>query len=125
MCLSLPLRLPNGTTLFIPPGATLKAGSILQWPNTTTHFNFMELRHQQDIAVVGGGVIDGSGEQWWPAPPPRPRIFHAVATHNTIFRDVQLVNSGAMSMVFGTPCSKVTRRAVTNPTLYQHHGAAI
>eukprot|EP00756_Hemistasia_phaeocysticola_P051917 Hpha_TRINITY_DN27096_c0_g1::TRINITY_DN27096_c0_g1_i1::g.33292::m.33292 len=105
-CLSFPLNFHNGTALYLPPTATLKAfPDVGRWPNATM-FNFVELRHKRDIAVFGSGTIDGSGEQWWVINvTARPRLFHMSNIHNVSFRDVLLTNTGAMTLAFGSPCS--------------------
>ena len=65
-CVSFPLDFPNGTQLFIPAGATLKASTNIHlWPNDTM-YNFVELKRKRNIIVFGQGTIDGSGPAWWP-----------------------------------------------------------
>eukprot|EP01049_Picozoa_sp_SAG25_P014055 SAG25_NODE_2360_length_1681_cov_2.218078_1_plen_514_part_10 len=121
-CLSFPLRFHNGTQLRIPPGATLKAfPDVARWPNATM-FNFVELKHRRDVAVFGGGTVDGSGEQWWNSAglgDARPRLFHMESIRNVSFADVTLTNSAAGTLLFGTPCWDVVVDGVTvrNPAI--------
>jgi polygalacturonase len=117
-CLSFPLAFHNGTQLQVPVGATLKAfPSVTRWPNKTM-FNFVELRHHRDIAVYGGGTIDGSGEQWWVVELPelndeRPRLFHMSNIHNVSFRGITLMHTAGATLGFNTPCSSVVVDGVT------------
>ena len=108
-CLSFPLDFHNGTQLHIPEGSTLKAfPSVARWPNAT-RFNFVELKHRRDVAVFGAGVIDGSGEVWYPVPidelnGERPRLFHMESIRNISFRGVTLRHTAGGSLGFNTPC---------------------
>ena len=97
--------------------------SVARWPNQTM-FNFVELRHQRDIAVFGGGTIDGSGEVWWVVPVPglngeRPRLFHMTSVRNISFRGVTLKHSPGGTLGFNSPCQDVLVDGVTvlNPSV--------
>lgn len=72
-------------------------------------FDFMELRHKKDIAIVGQGAIDGGGPSWWQVPglSTRPRLIHSESVSNVTIRGITLRNSPAMTMVFNPPCSNI------------------
>lgn len=129
-CLSFPLRFPNGTNLYLPTGAVLRAfPDVRRWPNATM-FNFVELKHRRDVAVFGDGAVDGSGEQWWDAPglgDARPRLFHMESIENITFRGVTLRNTAAGTLLFGAPCKNIIVDGVTvsNPAIGNTDGIDI
>jgi len=71
------------------------------------------------------GAIDGSGEQWWVHDlHARPRLFHMQYVQNVTFSGVTLKNTGAMTLVFNSPCSsaKVSGVTIQNPAVGETDG---
>ena len=100
--ISAPLNLKSHVTLEITEGTTLEA--------STNHDDFPEIeqfhdkgrqsllsaKDAEDIAIRGGGVIDGRGESWWPHRGPgdtRPRLIVFDHCKHVLMENVTVQNS--------------------------------
>ena len=121
--LSKPIYLRSKTTLQIDEGATLKAtdeqADYLRPADSDaarpsgSFVAFVNGRDLTDVAIVGKGTIDGSGERWWgPAKEakrthtenpgytlPRPRMIVLTGCKNVRVEGVTLANSPCFHLV--------------------------
>ena len=107
VCLSRGLVLCNGTQLNIPARSTLKAlPDPSRWDNRSLYL--IHAGSTRDTGILGGGTIDGSGNEWWKvAGGNRPHLFNNNEVRNYTIRDVKLINSGRGILGFGPPCSDI------------------
>jgi len=103
---SAPLVLKSHITLEIAAGTTLEA--------STNHDDFPEIeefhdhgrqsllsaKNAEDIAIRGGGVIDGRGEGWWANPrQPRPRLIVFDHCKHVLMENITVQNSPMWQIV--------------------------
>ena len=123
-----PLTMASKINLQIDPGATLLAapyGANNQpgaYPVTgNTYPDFISARNLKDIAITGGGTIDGQGAAWWTAfrqnsgMPHRPFMIRMSGCERVLITGVTLTNSpmfhAALSSCNNLTCFAVTVRA--------------
>jgi polygalacturonase len=110
-----PLFLSRGTTLVLDAGSTLVATDD---PNAYVRtdgqnngmYAFINAAHASDIALTGGGTIDGNGASWWARTraaeqaatpdPPRPRLVAFDDCAHARIAGVTLRNSPSFHIVF-------------------------
>jgi polygalacturonase len=117
--------LKSNITLNVTPGATILGANgdegfpaIDGWWSNNIHADGVE-----NIAIVGGGVIDGRGKYWWDRMRKgdkkvmRPNLIGLRNCRNVLLRDVQLKNS-PMWTVRPIFCNNVTvdRVSICNPS---------
>jgi polygalacturonase len=134
--LSKPIYLRSKTILQIDEGATLKAtdeqadylrpGDSDSGRSSGSFVAFVNGRDLTDVAIVGKGTIDGSGERWWgPAKEakrahtenpgytlPRPRMIVLSGCKNVRVEGVTLANSPCFHLV-PVQCENVDIEDVT------------
>jgi polygalacturonase len=116
--------LKSNITLNVTPGATILGSNndecfppVEGWWSNNIHADGAE-----NIAIVGGGVIDGRGQYWWARMRKgerrlhRPNLIGLRNCSNVLLRDVQLRNS-PMWTVRPMFCNNVTvdRISICNP----------
>jgi polygalacturonase len=116
--------LKSNVTLNVTPGATILGSNdpddfppVEDWWSNNIHADGAE-----NIAIVGGGVIDGRGQYWWERmrkgerKTMRPNLIGLRNCRNVLLRDVQLRNS-PMWTVRPIFCNNVTvdRVSICNP----------
>jgi polygalacturonase len=130
--LSGPLRLHSGETLRIDKGAVLKASDdpalyeVEGKPNKAQAFILADGVH--DLALTGGGTIDGSGARWWAryraekaADPkakgsPRPRLVVLRDVHGARIEGLTLTNAPMFNLVTdGSETITVDGVSILNP----------
>jgi polygalacturonase len=115
-------------SLYLDAGATLIGSQDpADYPVTSnrwegaeqpTHAPLLAGSHLRDIAVLGRGVIDGSGESWWMAfrekrlSHPRPRLIGFNDCNNVLIEGLTLVNSPSWT-VNPVRCENVNIRGIT------------
>ena len=113
--LSGPLRMHSGETLRIEAGAVLMASddpalyAVPGKPNKAQPFILADGVH--DLALTGGGTIEGQGRRWWDAanaaraetpkrkPPPRPRLIVLRGVHDARVEGLTLKNAPMFNLV--------------------------
>jgi polygalacturonase len=116
--------LKSNVTLNVTPGATiLGANSDAAFPPVEGWWsNNIHADGAENIAIIGGGIIDGRGQYWWARVRGgekrvmRPNLIGLRNCRNVLIRDVQLKNS-PMWTVRPIFCNNVTvdRVSICNP----------
>jgi polygalacturonase len=118
-----PLFLSSDTTLELKAGATLVGTRVLEqyhrpdktFPATSSSafYPLLSAKRATNVAIVGGGTIDGSGSAWWEAARiaketnptnsgytlPRPRLIQFEDCKTVRMEGVTLVNSPSFHLV--------------------------
>ena len=103
-----PLTLRSNVYLQIDSGASLVALPMNEYPQSTNPPNFIYALGVHNCGIIGGGVIDGSGAQWWqaylntknsPNPIPRPRLIYFDGCNNIVVSGIILKNSPSFHIV--------------------------
>ncbi len=117
--------LRNNVTLNVTPGATILGSSderdfpdVSDWWSNNIHADGAE-----NIAIVGGGTIDGRGQHWWNRLRKgekrlrRPNLIGLRDCKRVLIRDVRLVNS-PMWTIRPIFCDNITvdRVTICNPS---------
>ena len=136
--LSQPLTLRANSTVLLEAGATLLAsprqsdflkggGNWLAARSNSDFIPFISGKNLTDLAVTGGGKIDGNGANWWgPAeeartknpgspPLPRPDLIVLSNSKNIHLEGIKLVNSPRSHLVLNG-CEDVTIEGVSVQT---------
>src|SRR5207249_2147996 len=62
-----PIQLASHINLLVDAGATLRMLPLDQYPGgANAPADFISGSKLQDVAITGGGTIDGQGIPWWP-----------------------------------------------------------
>lgn len=117
--LSGPITLSSGMNLQIDGGAILQALPFGTYPNSTrSPAHFITIASgSSNVAITGGGVIDGNGAGWWAAYnvgniSNRPRLVQVNRTTNFLVSGVTLQNSPQFHLAFNNT-NNVTLFGVT------------
>lgn len=107
-----PLELPSRVRLHLAEGATLLASTNRDhYPEGRSRPGIIMAAHVEDIAVTGGGVIDGQGHfapnRGW-----RPRVISFENCRNVTIEGVTTKNSGSWTQHY-VSCHNLTIRGVT------------
>jgi len=111
------LRLKSGVTLLIEEGATLLGSRDLQdyyGPTTDGEPVFRNLIHGDNlhnIAIRGGGTIDGNGDAFRDKSKKRPKNIHLENCRNVLIEGVRLRNAGCWMQHYKF-CEKLTIRDI-------------
>lgn len=114
-----PIHLKSNIRLAISEGATLKMLPLDRYPGgSKAPEDFISAQDVNDIAVGGGGVIDGQGEPWWPHYKgegfKRPIMLHVTGCQRVLVENITLRNSPMFHMAMGGPkTEQITVRHVT------------
>lgn len=116
--LSGPIQLGDRINLRIATGATLRMLPLGRYPGGTDHpGNFISGSDLHDVAVTGGGTIDGQGQPWWPFArvkgANRPRMIALNRCERVLIGQVTLLNSPMFHIAIGGNSTEVTVRGVT------------
>lgn len=114
-----PITVYSGTNLQIDAGATLVALPFGIYPNSTTapaHF-ISVVSGASNVAITGGGIIDGNGADWWAAYNAktitnRPRLIQINRSDVVLLSGLTLVNA-AMFHVATSSANNVTMDGLT------------
>lgn len=104
---SAPLALKSHTHLFIEPGAILLGSPDMQdYPVRADaawrRLSLLHAENAEDVAITGGGIIDGNGKLWWDMQlsrpkgtkeNPRPLLIDLTRTKNILIEGVTIQNS--------------------------------
>jgi polygalacturonase len=118
--LSGPIHFASGVELRLPVGTTLKMLPMNRYPGGTVHpESFLSGKGLHDIAVTGGGTIDGQGAPWWPLAKTRkdakrPRMIAFGGCERVLIANVKLLNSP----MFHIACSGVSNMTVRGVTIH-------
>jgi len=122
--LSGPLRMASGIEIRLEAGTTLKMLPIDRYPGGTQDpKDFITGDQLHDIAITGGGTIDGQGSPWWPLAKEkddagkqqkkRPRMITFHSSERILIDKVKLINSPMFHIAIGGKSSDITVRGVT------------
>lgn len=116
--LSGPLQLASHINLRVEAGATLRMLPLDQYPGGTVDpANFLSGSKLHDVAISGGGTIDGQGSPWWPfartKDAKRPRMIALSSCDRVLIEKVTLMNSPMFHIAISGKSSNVTVRGVT------------
>lgn len=114
------IELKDDMTLYLDSGAViLGSADPADYPMITTeelpgynrggHSGLIKAFGRRNIAIVGRGVIDGQGQNWWHDPKNeyRPRAVQMILCDNVLIKDITIRNS-AMWTVHPMCCANVT-----------------
>ena len=112
-----PVRLANHINLHLDNKALLRMLPLDRYPGGTVNpENFISGGDLNDIAISGGGTIDGQGVPWWPFARTkgahRPRMIALSACDRVLIEQVTLTNSPMFHIAI-SKSSNVTVRGVT------------
>ena len=115
--LSGPLTLRSGINLQIDSGATLQALPYGTYPDGNTDFITVP-NHSTDVAITGGGTIEGDGTAWWTAynndsSVARPRLVQFSGATRVLVSGLTLQNSPEFHLAFSGANDSVTITGVT------------
>jgi polygalacturonase len=113
-----PVRLASKINLHLDAGAVLRMLPLGKYPGGTVNpASFISGDNLHDVAITGGGAIDGQGAAWWPfartRDANRPRMIALAACERLLIDGVTLSNSPMFHIALGGKCSDVTVRGVT------------
>lgn len=113
-----PIRLASRIALHLDPKATLRMLPLDRYPGGTTHpDDFINGSRLHDIAITGGGTIDGQGAPWWPYAKQkgarRPRMIKLSSCDRILIEQVTLENSPMFHIAISGESQDVTVRGVT------------
>ncbi len=106
--LSSPIILKSNVHLKIDKTAILKAVDYKTYPNNSNPSNFISAEKSSNIAIYGGGKIEGNGSNWWKVfkklktngkEIKRPRLIYFTDCNNIIFNNLTLVDSPSFHIV--------------------------
>ena len=77
--------------------------------NREGHSGLIKAMRAKNVSVIGRGVIDGRGQNWWgnPGNEHRPRAVQPILCENVLIRGITIINS-AMWTVHPVCCTNVT-----------------
>jgi polygalacturonase len=113
-----PISLANHINLRVDAGATLRMLPLDKYPGgTEAPENFISGAKLRDVAISGGGTIDGQGSPWWPfarvKEAKRPRMIALSGCDRVLIEKVTLMNSPMFHIAISGKSSNVTVRGVT------------
>jgi polygalacturonase len=113
-----PIRLASQVNLRIGKDAVLRMLPLEKYPGgTVSPGNFIAGANLHDVAISGGGTIDGQGAPWWPYAKTkganRPRMISLSACERVLIEHVTLRNSPMFHIAIGGHSENVTVRDVT------------
>jgi polygalacturonase len=121
----------NNTELHIETGATiLVSNDISKWPNGS---DIISARGLHDIAITGGGTVDGQGFAWWRAMEKpgqhdlfRPHMVGFSHVKNTILSDTLYLNAPNHVLELGSDFTELVRvKVLTPPSPIAHNTDAV
>lgn len=125
--LSAPLFLRSNITLQVDTGATLDASQTLSDytvpPGVIVHTSvlaFINGYQINNVAVTGGGLINGEGAPWWATGKvahDRPRLIELAFVTTATVTNIHLENAGSMHLFFfGSSNISVDNVTITAPS---------
>jgi polygalacturonase len=113
-----PVKLANFIDLQVDAGATLKMLPLGKYPGGTDEpANFITAASLHDVAITGGGTIDGQGAPWWPFAKTkgakRPRMIAMSSCERVLIEKITLINSPMFHIAISGKTTDVTVRGIT------------
>ena len=114
-----PIELASKINLHLAEGALLRMLPLGKYPVGAGRLaGFISGDALHDVAVTGGGAIDGQGAPWWPFAKTskdvqRPRMIALSSSERLLIEGVTLSNSPMFHIALGGKSSDVTVRGVT------------
>lgn len=124
------IELKDNMTLYLDTGAVILGSAdpadypmitkdMLKGYNREGHSGLIKAFNCKNIAIKGGGTVDGQGMNWWgnPENEHRPRAVQPILCENVVIDGITILNS-AMWTVHPMCCKNVTINNVTikNPS---------
>ena len=113
-----PLQLKSRIALHLDPKAVFRMLPLGRYPGGTVNpESFIRGARLHDIAITGGGTIDGQGQPWWPYAKTkgarRPRMIALNSCDRILIEQVTLENSPMFHIAISGQSHDVTVRGVT------------
>lgn len=114
-----PIKLASKINLHLEAGALLRMLPLGKYPGgLVSPENFITGDKLQDVAITGGGAIDGQGAAWWPyaksdKEAKRPKMITPSSCERLLIEGITLSNSPMFHIALGGKCQDVTIRRVT------------
>jgi polygalacturonase len=116
------LSLKSNINLQIQAGSTLQMLGMSSYQAASGTTNFITASGVSNVAITGGGTIDGQGSAWWTAfnnntISTRPRLVQFTNASTVLIQGVTLTNSPQINVAFGkTNDVTVTGVTITAPS---------
>lgn len=113
-----PIQLASHVNLVVDTGATLRMLPLDQYPGGSTNpADFISGAKLQDVAISGGGTIEGQGTPWWPLASTkgakRPSMIELSHCDRVLIEKITLKDSPMFHIHIGGKSTNVTVRGVT------------
>jgi polygalacturonase len=113
-----PIQLASHINLLIEAGATLRMLPLDQYPGGMSDpADFISGKKLQDVAITGGGTIEGQGGPWWPfastKEAKRPVMISLKHCDRVLIEKLTLKDSPMFHIAVGGKSSNITVRGVT------------
>ena len=114
-----PLQMSSAINLHLQTGALLRMLPLDKYPGgIVAPESFLTGEQLHDVAISGGGAIDGQGAAWWPyaktkKEAKRPRMIALSSCNRLLIEGITLSNSPMFHIALGGKCADVTVRGVT------------
>lgn len=100
------LSLKSNVNLQIQAGSTLQMLGMSSYQAASGTTNFITASNVSNVAITGGGTIDGQGSAWWTAfnnntISTRPRLVQFTNAATVLIQGVTLTNSPQINVAFG------------------------
>jgi polygalacturonase len=114
-----PIQLASKINLHLEAGALLRMLPLEKYPGgTVSPQSFISGDKLHDVAITGGGAIDGQGAAWWPFAKTspgarRPKMISPSNCEHLLIEGITLSNSPMFHIAIGGKCQDVIVRGVT------------
>ena len=114
-----PIQLASKINLHLEAGALLRMLPLEKYPGgTVSPQSFISGDKLHDVAITGGGAIDGQGAAWWPFAKTspgarRPKMISPSNCERLLIEGITLSNSPMFHIAIGGKCQDVIVRGVT------------
>ena len=114
-----PIQLASKINLHLAAGALLRMLPLEKYPGGTVNpQTFISGDRLHDVAITGGGAIDGQGAAWWPFAKTskaarRPKMISPSNCERLLIAGITLSNSPMFHIALGGKMQDVTVRGVT------------
>ncbi len=114
-----PIQLADKINLHLEAGALLRMLPLEKYPGGAVNpQTFISGDKLHDVAITGGGAMDGQGAAWWPfaktdKDAKRPKMISPSNCERLLIEGITLSNSPMFHIALGGKCQDVTIRRVT------------